>query len=149
MTSLRDAYPNAMPMSQNPSMPGLQGGGPQGIPHGPMGGMSAGSMDNKMPIEQIDGREPMESFLEKSRAPAYPQQQPSYPNQPHQDAATSHAASEHAIRQRMAAYQAAEAKMRGIAKEENRMQAVGYIAIGMCVVFIAIFVIQMRGAGGP
>ena len=157
MTSLRDAYPGAMgnpPEHQPPAMPPPHSGGMAtgggAVPHGPMGGAGAGAMDNKLPIRQIDGREPLESYL---RAPAQTEM-PQYPyggpgavgGAPAQDAA---AAQHEAQVRRQQLFQAqaaaAEAKMRGIAKQENRLQAAGLVAIGMCIVFAVVFMMQMRG----
>ncbi len=166
MTSLRDAYPGAMggpstnpPDHQPPAMPaphsgGMSMGGSGGgmVPHGPMGGTGAGSMDNKLPIRQIDGREPLESYLRpvQSEMPQYPYGGPGAvgPGGQGQEAAAAAAAQEAQLRRQQmfqAQAAAAEAKMRGIAKQENRLQAAGLVAIGMCVVFFTIFLMQMRG----
>lgn len=120
------------------------------VPHGSMGGSNAGSMENKMPFKQIDGRQPLESYMQQ---PTEMPQQPLPPGYSgagpgtQDGAAGAAAALQRQQRQQLfqAQVNAAEAKMRGIAKEENRMQAVGYIAIGMCVVFLAVFALQLRG----
>lgn len=164
MTSIRDAYPTAaLPMAPQahvpPPVPAPHGGGGGSgmmmdtpIPHGPMGGQGAGSMENKLPFKQIDGREPLETFLQQ---PAQMPQQPLPPGYTGPGPGTQDAAAAALQRhQRQQIFQAqvsaAEAKMRGIAKEENRMQAVGYVAIGMCLVFLAVFALQLRGVSlGP
>ena len=153
MTSLRDAYPAAsnpvVDQSHSPPpLPAPHGGGgwqnqpppASAVPHGPMGGPTAGSMDNQLPFAPIDSRQPPESYM--------PQQMPQQPMPQgyNQDAGAQQAVLQRQ-RQQLAHAQmvAAEAKMRSIAKEENRMQAVGHVAIGMCLVFLAVFIIQMRG----
>lgn len=117
------------------------------IPHGPMGGQAAGSMENQMPIKQIDGRLPLEQYMQQAQMPQQPLP-PGYngPGPGMQDGAAAAAAAQKQQRQQLfqAQVSAAEAKMRGIAREENRMLAVGYVAIGMCVVFIALFALQLR-----
>ncbi len=117
------------------------------IPHGPMGGSNAGSMENKMPFKQIDGRQPLENYMQQ---PTEMPQQPLPPGYAEAGPGTQDGAAAALQRQQrqqlfQAQVNAAEAKMRGIAKEENMMQAVGYIAIGMCVVFLAVFALQLRG----
>lgn len=156
MTSIRDAYPTSNAMASQAHVPPPVpvphggGGGAGPIPHGGMGGSTAGSMENQMPFKQIDGREPMESYLrpvqtEMPQQPLPPGYSGAGPGS--QDAAAQQAAAQKQQRQQLfqAQVSAAEAKMRGIAREENSMHAVGYVAIGMCVVFIAIFVMQLRG----
>lgn len=144
MTSLRDAYPGSAHMAgeqQGLPLP------PQGqMPHGAPGGTAAGSMDMKMPIKQMttdDSRMPIADYLAQLEQEKQPRAAPQVAQQ--QDAY----AAQMAQMQRQQVYQqqvaAAEAKMRGIARQESRFQSIGFIAIGMVIVFVAIFLMQVKG----
>lgn len=148
MTSLRDAYPTSTPLPDHspPMMPPphmMPEGG--GIPHGGVGGASAGSMDNKLPIKQVSGHDSVESYLRQIQTEGMPPQPHQQQLQPAQDPAAVQAMQLKRQQMFQAQAAAAEAKMRGIAQQENRLQAVGFVAIGMCAVFILMFFLQMRG----
>jgi len=162
-TPLSAAYPVAMQAAQNnggqvPDPP-MQGHHQQGgMPHGPMGGQAAGSMNNQLPIQQMTGREDMSAMSRPVGSPM-PQQAPmpgmpgqeftSGPNfQPNPQQAAQAAAYQQAVRQQQLQQQRAQAEvlMRGIAKEETRSQAVAYIAIGMAVVILAVLVSSNRAS---
>ncbi len=122
---------------------------PEMVPHGAPGGSQAGGMDSKLPFKQLTGKESIESYMRdiQTDAPQYGQAQAQAHSQAQaqQDPAAVQAAQIRRQQMFQAQTAAAEARMRGIAQQENRLQAVGFVAIGMCVVFIAIFFMQMRG----
>ncbi|KAK9827005.1 hypothetical protein WJX74_003442 [Apatococcus lobatus] len=143
MTSLRDAYPTSSPLPDHSPAPHAL---PDGIPHGAAGGASAGSMDNKLPIKQVSGHDSIESYLRQIQTENMPPQQPPQPPQPgSEDPAAMQAMQLKRQQMFQAQAAAAEARMRGIAQQENRLQAVGFVAMGMCLVFAAVFFLQMRG----
>lgn len=141
----------------DPPMPGGGGQGQGHVPHGPMGGQSAGSMNNQLPIQQMTGREDMSADTRPVGGPM-PMQGAmgggggggfaSGPNfQPSQQQVAQAAAYQEAVRhQQMERARAeAEAKMRSIAKEETRGQAIAYVALGMCIVILGLFISGQRG----
>lgn len=160
-TPLAAAYPNAMQAAQNnggqlPDPPMHQP--PQGgMSHGPMGGQASGSMNNQLPIQQMTGREDMTAMnrpvggsMPQQPVPGMPaaefQSGPNFQPNP-QQAAQAAAYQQHVRQQQMAQQRAqAEATMRVIAKEETRSQAIAYVAIGMCVVILAVLVSSNRAS---
>ena len=143
MTSLRDAYPSAAPESFAPQMPAQQ----PAIAHGAPQGSAAGSMDMKSPIRQMTAEEsrlPMDQYLqqiEQQSMQAPMRQQAPQQHDPH----AAQMAQLQRQQYQQAQVAATEARIRGIARQETRFQSFGFVAIGMCIVFVAIFLMQMRG----
>lgn len=151
MTSLRDAYPASMPTGGQqegyapPMQPTPQQ--PMPIPHGAPQGSSAGSMDMKTPIRQMTAEEsrlPMDQYLHQLQQQPQAQAQ-AQPGRQQQDPYAAQMAQLQRQQLQQAQVAAAESRIRGIARQESRFQSIGFVAIGMCIVFVAIFLMQMRG----
>lgn len=158
-TPLRDAFPMAMQAAQanqgqlpDPPMPGGN------VPHGPIGGQAAGSMNNQLPpgIQQMTGREDISPGTRAVQTPMpahgpMPGQAAEFSSgpsfQPSQQQVAQAAAYQEAVRQHQMerARADAEGRMRSIAKEEARGPAVGYVAIGMCIVIMVLCLSAQRG----